>query len=378
MATSKKTFGLGTLGGLGTFGPGTLSGGTPLPRWITPGRCGCCSCTYFLDKFTRDDNDDLGGNWDEQLGAWAIENYRAKTTSSNARLICNVEGNDDEHVVSAALRGMGVGDQPRLISSKVIDEDTYWFFQMTYGETTVDLDLYQRTDGGDVHRGSTETIYNMKPGIPLALRIAFDGSKICGQYRRITDTIWTTAAQYDTLEITDSICGVGTGTVNNEVRVDDFRIERHGSLHPGCPHCLPQCGEWTMPDEMLVTLTGQSQPPELEYRAFKMLRDEGPIVLRRVRGIPCMYRAVLNNPWWTHIELGVSFNGGRLVLDSHFGFGPWGSSSPFWWTNTWSDTTDIGHLSGKTGWVANPYWALLLPPPGQPIHVYDWSVSALW
>ena len=98
MATTKGTFGLGTFGGLGSFGSGSVGGGTPIGRWMVPGSCGCCTCRYFFDQFTRADSSDLGNNWTEEAGSWAIGDYRLETASSNAFCQCDVEGDDDEHV----------------------------------------------------------------------------------------------------------------------------------------------------------------------------------------------------------------------------------------------------------------------------------------
>lgn len=259
---TKKTFGLGTFSGLGTFGPGTLAGDTPAPRWMVPGWCGCCTCTYFFDQFTRVDNASLGGNWTESAGVWDIENYDLKTASSNAFAQCSVEGDDDEHVVSVASRGMAEGDQARLISSKILTEDSYWFFEVTWNATTVTMELYQRTLGVDTQRGSTTTIYNIEPGISLALRICFNDSTIAAQYRRDTSdptSVWITATSY-AASVTDSTCGVGSGTVSGEIRFDDFRLEKHGSLYPHCPLCVSTapCSACTdeLPNEILAVPNG--------------------------------------------------------------------------------------------------------------------------
>lgn len=359
---------------------------------MVPGWCGCCTCTYFLDRYTRDDSGDLGDDWDEQLGSWSIENYRAKTTSSNARLICNAVDtpNNDPHVVSAALRGMGLGDQPRLISSKVSGADTYWFFQMTYGATTVDLDLYQRTAGSDVQRGSTTTLYNMAPGIPLALRIAFDETEICGQYRRITDTIWTTATSYATTDITDSICGVGTGTVNNEVRVDDFRLEKHGTLYPQCPTCAAEC--WAcigpMPAEFLIVPTGNLETLDPLLRP---LFPENGYVLRRVLWRPCVYEYELDPPVYSTyrvtLEFGTSIPGVQVVVPPGHAIklhnnllAGYFYSAEYWWKQP-LDNPNCGQWDEEQPWpwVRRP--ELRDWPPRR--HLYSgsgigWKATALW
>ncbi|MHC4064362.1 MAG: hypothetical protein ACYSUI_07665 [Planctomycetota bacterium] len=287
MAATKETLGPSTLSGLGTFGSGTLSGGTPAKRWMVPGWCGCCSCTYFLDKYTRADSTDLGGNWTESAEDWSIDQYRLICTSGNGLCLCDVEGDDDEHVVSASVRGMSVGDQARLISSKILTEDSYWFLEVTWQATTATLELYQRTTGSNTQRGSTTTLYNISPGIPLHLRICFGDSTIAAQYRRDTGDIFTTATSY-AAATTDSTCGVGTGTVNGEVRFDDFRLERHGSVHPQCPTCAPDCYGCTgaMPDEFLIAPVGPIGG--LSLTCQRILPVDG-YVLRRMENNPCFY-----------------------------------------------------------------------------------------
>ncbi len=309
MATTKGTFGLGTFGGLGSFGSGSLGGGTPIGRWMVPGWCGCCTCRYFFDQFTRTNSSDLGNNWTEEAGSWAIGDYRLETTSSNAFGQCNVEGDDDEHVVRASVRGMAVGDQARLVSSKNLLEDSHWFAEVTWLETTATIELFQRTLGSNTQRGSTTTLYNMQPGIPLALRICFDSGTIAAQYRRDTGDIWTTATSY-AASVTDSTCGVGTGTVNGAVRFDDFSLERHGSVHPGCPTCVPKCYacEGGMPDEFLIVPIGDR---DALGAVCRRLLPENGYVLRQLPSSPgawrggCVYRYELDPPIPVPIWLGL-------------------------------------------------------------------------
>ena len=362
---------------------------------MTPAWCGCCSCTYFLDRFTRADNADLGDNWTEVAEAWSIGDYRLETTATNGLCICGVvdDPNNDEHVVSASMRGTAVGDQVRLVSSKKAVDDTYWYFQLEYAATTATLKLYQRVLGADTQYGSTTTLYNMAPGIPLALRICFDGSTIAGQYRRDTGDIWTTATSYSTTSITDATCGVSSGTINGEMRVDDFRLERHGTLYPGCPRCgafdpsePSDCYACLgpMPNEfLLMPIVDRGNLDG----ACQRLLPEGGIVVRRVLGDPCRYiydfepgvpivsilgRTVL----LTRIQLlFVAFDTNSRKPGAHIWFHPSVVNAGTWVKYAYSvmplqfSTNVCGDLADETGWTqTEPFYCS---------NAVDWSLTAL-
>lgn len=390
---TKGTLGLSTLSGLGTFGGGSLGGGTPSKRWMTPGWCGCCTCTYFLDKYTRADNNDLGGNWTESAGSWEIENYRLITSSGTGLCLCDVENDHDEHVVSASLRGMAIGDQARLVSSKIIGEDSYWFAEVTWQATTATIELYQRTTGSDTQRGGTTTLYNMRPSVPLHIRIGFDSSTICLHYRRDTGDIWTEAVSYSA-GTTDSMCGVGTGTVNDEVRFDDFRLEQHGTLYERCPKCESECYSCSgaMADEFLIVPTGDLDGiPAVKRTLFPA---NGYVVRRHMSpasppGSHCLYRYRIEPPvaipgfatvGVVHLSLGSQGLFGDPVIypratiaDIRFVFSMGGVA----WRKIYTPPSesqpyiDCAALSASSGFfLRDPYRAWDGPP-------IDWEITAI-
>jgi len=359
---------------------------------MNPGPCGCCSCTYFLDKFTRADNSDLDSNWTESSGSWEIDTYRLVTTSASGLCLCEELNDHDEHVVSAHLRGMAIGDQARLVSSKITTEDSYWFAEVTWQETTATIELYQRTTSDDTQRGSTTTLYNMAPGIPLHIRICFDATTICVQYRRDTGDIWTEATSYSAA-VTDSQCGVGTGTVNGEVRVDDFRLEQHGTRYPRCPKCEAECYSClgAMPVEFLIVPKGDLDQVPVD---MKVLFPVNGYVVRRYMspsspvGSQCLYRCPIEPPVtpsglapisMIYLSLGSqSLYGDPVVYpratiaDISFSFSIWGSS----WRKIFPPPSadqpyiNCSELSGSDGFFLRDIYHGWNGPP------IDWEMTA--
>jgi hypothetical protein len=239
VASSKETFGPGTLSGLGTFGPGTLAGPPPLPRWIVPGDCGCgCNpqCIYFEDHFDREDSGNVGDDYKAHAGSFTIDDHYVTTTSPNALLQCMVEGEEDAHVVSALLKGSAVGDQVRLISS-YLRADSYWFVELECGTFSSTLKVFERGPEGNTQRGTTFTLtyYGLVDRFVM-VEIRFGSGGIC-VYAGGPDNMQEVLV-YQTAALTDSWCGFGTGTLNGTATFGDLLLKHHKQFKSKCPGCV--------------------------------------------------------------------------------------------------------------------------------------------
>lgn len=208
--------------------------------WYGPrGACSCCeSCSIFTDDFNRADDTNLGSDWSEVSGSWAITSNTLRTSSTSAVCVHDTGYGSAQMKVAVSLQGAS-GDFLRVIFGYV-DSSNYWFAEVKIGAGTAGrFDLYRRSGGSNTLRTSNvsldipaDTWHNCsvcltsEAGISAVLDIAG------GQ---------TVTAGYSTALTTEDAVGVGTGsTASASTQFDDLAVTKAGG---DCPECaLPNVG----------------------------------------------------------------------------------------------------------------------------------------
>ena len=199
--------------------------------------CGCESCDIFSDNFNRADDTDLGSDWSEVSGSWAITSNTLRTSSTSA--VCVHDNGTSSSAMSVSCEVQGAsGDYLRVIAAYQ-DASNYWFAEVKIGASgTGRFDLYQRSGGTNTLKsGGTGSIAaSTWHTVTVCIMFGENGS---------TDTVTaqlnsTLAFQrfaYHTETVNDG-CGVGTGSTAGSVQFDNFAVTKTDG---SCPKCVLDC-----------------------------------------------------------------------------------------------------------------------------------------
>jgi hypothetical protein len=209
---------------------------------VQTGADGCCDdgCTILTDSFTRADDTDLGADWDEQAGSFAIASNNLETTSSNGRCIATASNPTGDYTgISEGTfdaTSMATGDEVKLFVSFLDASNTFYA-------------VFKAADGSGV--GGTAKMYNgagSQQGTTLALpsfRAGVTSSaffRLCfnGEILVINTPDGDESADPGTFGYGDQ-AGVGTGTVSGTVKVLSFAFKQYQSGDDGCDTCTVPC-----------------------------------------------------------------------------------------------------------------------------------------
>ncbi len=232
------------------------------------GAPGCCceSCTIFRDTF---DSDDLGSNWDQRAGTWAIAGGNM-TVSAGASLNIYNDAHPDaipEMYVYASMKGTAADDTARVVIGYV-DDNNYFFGQIRFtgtgGAGTPQVRL-GRVNAGVESYLTSETAGNLDGSGWATLAMCYVAGRLTlNEYdgvppASIGDTV-ISASSATNVTVTGTKCGVAVGVQTGTVSFGQFDFEYYISGdHPTCRGCRENCAacsSGTTPYAMQVTFHG--------------------------------------------------------------------------------------------------------------------------
>lgn len=210
--------------------------------------CRCCGCpTIFADGFNRADNTNLGPDWEERAGAWAIDGFALRTTSSNGLCIAvpEQEAGAPRAIVTASYDAFlpTANDEAKLIVDYV-DDDNYHFALFTITGTSpawVDrIQIGKRTAG-------VETILmdRLQPALTngtLQLCMLDDFISASPSSHNPASYQHPSVAGRATTAHGGTRAGVGTGALGSAAfEFDNFLFTRSHADKPKCEDCRRRC-----------------------------------------------------------------------------------------------------------------------------------------
>lgn len=197
--------------------------GSPKEFMFTPsGACGCdCTppnpCLIFADNFSTDD---LAANWTQQSGSWSISSGALTTSSSNAVLLCNTSCSDcpsGNYVIEVSIKAV-TGNRNRI-----------------YFGTSNYVEIYWNGSSSTVSVGTTTKTISFTNGTVYSFYVCVSSVGVQVNTDASLCMLEASAASSDT------VCGLGTGTVGNASYFTDFKVQRSGKDVTGCPQCSRGC-----------------------------------------------------------------------------------------------------------------------------------------
>lgn len=192
----------------------------------------CGACQIGLDRFGRVDSDDLGDDWSEVVGNWAIEANELVTTDSDALALHQGPALSGlpRHVVTVKLKGDDPGDELRV--HVATDDETYGLYAqlvLENGGSCGLLQLWKSASGSDTKLAQCI--------VPDLVEDEWHTLKVC--YRPANNLL---VAQLAAVVTTRSgrtrqiahettsvgiLAGVGAGTITAKAHFDNFCWQRH-------------------------------------------------------------------------------------------------------------------------------------------------------
>lgn len=198
-------------------------------------QCGCESCSPFSDDFNRADDTDLGADWSEVSGSWAISSNRLVTSSTSALCIATAAFTSTSINTTCIVRG-AANDVVRLVFAYE-DSSNYWYAQLTIGSSKTLL-VVQVSSGTHTTRAtnpittSAATDYTLHACVTDIGRVHAEVLNMSG--------LQISACSHTTASIIPDVggVGVGTGSTAASVQFDDFYARR---VSENCDDCVPVC-----------------------------------------------------------------------------------------------------------------------------------------
>lgn len=203
-----------------------------MPKQNNPG-CGCC-CTILSDTFARDDSTDVGGQWVEEAGAWAIVGNTLEATAASGVLKAADPHSEPYLRIEVQMRADTSGDIGRIILDYV-DSNNYKIAEFKLG-----AGAYIRliTRAGGVNNTLDELSVTAAAG-------AWHSVAACiGPNENFTAEIGVSTLTATTpVSATSGYFGLGTGgTVAGSVLFKNFIA--YNITRESCPDCNACFGLW--------------------------------------------------------------------------------------------------------------------------------------
>lgn len=202
-------------------------------RWYGPQSdyCSCCvACDIFYDDFNRSDGTNLGSDWDEVSGAWAIDTNRLSCTSDGIA-ICQTAHPDAEARQKVAVDVYGTDDgDSMIVIVDYVDSDNYHYASVEVGNNL--LRFYKRTGGSTSQLGDSVSI-TMAAEEWHSLEVCFSGTAITAS---VNGGVFHSRA---TTEHGGLYAGLGAAlTSAGPALFDDFNYDkRYSSTNTICLTC---------------------------------------------------------------------------------------------------------------------------------------------
>lgn len=218
-----------------------------MPKKNNPG-CSCCpaECQFFLDEFTRADDDDPGADWDEVSGDWDIVSNAVSTPDDDAVLICLTEHPEatPDISVTAEITISTNNDIARIILDYT-DTDNYWFAEVKAGTGSFNayLRIYQRAGGVNTQRAG---LFITRTTGTFVVCASIRGTSIearTGNYQ----------VSYDG-SFSEPVFGIGTGTTTGTIAFTTVSASKTSDICPPCGQSCTSCSTGEGPGQLKVVI----------------------------------------------------------------------------------------------------------------------------
>lgn len=201
----------------------------------------CCdpSCLIFKDDFDRNNNTDIGSDWQEVTGNAEIDANRLRTSILGPGVtIATIVHTSELMVVDVAIAfdsgAITIETAGVIVNYKDVDNYLYVQIEATFsafaGTVQTRLMFYRRSGGVNTQLGTTKVIDPTNGIANHQLRVCYDGTYLSAMGYREAAT-----------KITDGFRAGVFSSGSSAVYFNNFRwyVWRHD-----CPNCtpLPQCG----------------------------------------------------------------------------------------------------------------------------------------
>jgi hypothetical protein len=208
---------------------------------VQTGADGCCDgCTVLSDTFTRADDTDLGADWDEQAGSWAIASNDLETTSSSGRCITAASNPAGDYTgISEGTfdaTSMSTGDEVKLFVSFLDASNTFYaVFKAADGSGVGGT--AKMYNGAGSQQGSTVSLPSFKAGVTSSIffRLCFNGQTLIVNTPDGDESVDPGTYGYG------DQAGVGTGTITGTARVLSYAFKQYQDDANGCDSCTVPC-----------------------------------------------------------------------------------------------------------------------------------------
>lgn len=218
-----------------------------MPKKNSPG-CSCCptECQFFLDEFTRADDESPGDDWSEESGDWDIVSNAVSTTDDNAVLICLTEQPDagPDISVTAEITISTNNDMARIILDYV-DTDNYWFAEVKAGTGSPNayLRIYQRAGGINTQQAG---LFITRTTGTFVVCASIRGASIearTGNFQVSCDGSFS-----------EPVFGIGTGTTTGTIAFTTVSASKTSDICPPCGQSCTSCSTGEGPGQLKVVI----------------------------------------------------------------------------------------------------------------------------
>jgi hypothetical protein len=209
--------------------------------WTIPCECLCKDCVICSDDFDRADSDDISTGsdcgWTEAEGAAEIKDLQLRFTTADSRIMSNTANAGNQYIDLGGRVAFGaVGDQFKVyFDFSNATNNHYVLFEQT-DANTVSASLFR----AGVQQGDTVNFGANLGALEPWHVCVFEGTlRVTAAYGFVTQT----GAFFDTSSFFGaSAWGLGTGTLGNDLFIDDLVANRSDLDGCRCRHpCSPDC-----------------------------------------------------------------------------------------------------------------------------------------
>lgn len=207
---------------------------------FSPGCC-CVDCVIFRDTFERADDTDVGADWDELSGDWAIVSNELEGVGAGILLADTAYNESAPTVVSVHITALETsGDKGRVIIAYT-DANNYLYAQVENDAGAGKLKLFKVVAGTHTQLGTTRTLSMWNLG-DIWLIVCYQEGILAAEAHFGTSGGFGfpgTSVMSKAVTATGTRHGLAVG--GGTVLFNNYLLERHEDEENGCRNCARFC-----------------------------------------------------------------------------------------------------------------------------------------
>lgn len=214
--------------------------------------CGCCGCEVFTDDFNRADDTNIGSDWSEESGAWAIASNKL-AGSSNGIAVYNTTISQASYKVESIVRTDTANDTVGVVAYYT-DANNYYSAILSIGAGTRTLKIFETVAGVTTERASvnvTSAAVNVDHTVSLCVNHDGSSAHLAAMYGSTPLVAWSDATPLSG----PGKAGVYRKSAAGATTWDEFSVSLTNT--DDCPGCVcGLCTEGTSPNSIQVVIAG--------------------------------------------------------------------------------------------------------------------------